>query len=117
MALKAGFYVIWNHIPELIVAVEANSRQAPKRVCDKIAARMRETVAVDTGFTKSTIGSESIETGKSAEVFAGGAAAYLEYGTYKMAAQPFMSPAVADYEEEFLLEVAAPVLGTKVPGA
>lgn len=107
---SGGFIVVFNRIPELIAAVEANSRSAPKRVADRIASRAREYAPVDTGYLRSTIGTESISVGKEAEVFASAEyAAYIEFGTYKMAPQPFLGPAVEDFADEFMLEIAAPV--------
>lgn len=59
---------------------------------DPIAARMRETVAVDTGETRDTIAVE--QAGGGAVVAAGGASLLLEYGTSRMPARPFARPAV-----------------------
>lgn len=51
-------------------------------------------VPVDTGFLKSSIHAEI--AGLTLEMFAGAEyAGYVEYGTWKMAAQPFFEPAVA----------------------
>jgi hypothetical protein len=54
----------------------------------EVADEMRMNVAVDTGFTRSTI--EVTPEG----VVAGGAIVFLEYGTSKMAPQPVAVPAV-----------------------
>lgn len=114
MAVKAGFFVVYNHIPALIAAVEANAQRAPKRVADKIAVSARARVPVDTGYLKSTIESVSVSRAKEAEVRVGaGYAGFVEYGTYKMAAQPFLGPAVDEFKDEFMLDVAAPVLGKR----
>ena len=43
---------------------------------------------VDTGHLRASIGMTSVEVGPTAHY-----GAYVEYGTYKMAAQPYMSPA------------------------
>jgi HK97 gp10 family phage protein len=111
MPIEAGFIVVFNIVPELIVAVEANSRSVPKRVADRIAITARQFAPVDTGFLVSSIHSESIEAGKTAIVQADAEyAAYVEYGTYKAPAQPFLGPAVAMYEEQFYLEIMAPIL-------
>lgn len=105
---KSGFIVIFNRIPELIVQVEAVSRSAPKRVADKVAADARSRAPVDTGYMKSTIESVSVESGKSAEVRVGAEyAGYVEYGTYKMAAQPFLTPAFEAHAKELGLEIMA----------
>jgi HK97 gp10 family phage protein len=113
VAKAAGFFVVYNIIPELVARVEAVSRAAPKRVADRVAAAARSYAPVQTGFLRSSIESVSIEAGKSAEVQVGADyAAYVEYGTYKMAARPFLTPAFEDHAKELGLEIMA-VLGVK----
>ena len=72
---------------ELAAAVERAEDPAQLAVSEEVALIAQTLVAVDTGETL-----ESIEA--SAEgVTAGGAAPYLEFGTSRMGAQPFMRPA------------------------
>jgi HK97 gp10 family phage protein len=97
------FYVVYNHIPALIVAVEANSRAAPKRTADRIVTKAKTYVPVDTGALKNSIRAETVEAGKSAivtvnEPYAG----YVEYGTVFMAAQPFLTPATEEETGAFI---------------
>jgi hypothetical protein len=62
--------------------------EAAEGVIKEHVAEVAESlVAVDTGETKDSI--EITDEG----VQAGGAALYLEFGTYKMSAQPFLTPA------------------------
>ena len=106
--ITGGIIVVYNHIPSLIVAVEANARAAVKRSADAIVADAKRRAPVDTGALRDSIEADSIETGKEAEVTVNVPyAAYVEYGTYKMAAQPFLSPAVAAHTDEFFTEVGA----------
>jgi HK97 gp10 family phage protein len=115
MARSAGFIVVFNRIPALIAAVEANAQQAPKRVADRIAASARSRAPVQTGALRASIESASVSRGKEAEVRVGAPyAGFVEYGTYKMGARPFLGPAVTEHQEEFLLEIGAPVLGKKI---
>lgn len=110
MARGSGFVIVFNRIPELIAMVDANARSAPKKVADRIAATARSYAPVDTGALRGSIESVSVEAGYSADVIAGAEyAAYVEYGTYKMAAQPFLTPAVEQHANEFLLEVVSPL--------
>lgn len=60
---------------------------AQAEALDEAAQIMRDTVAVDTGLTRSTI----MRDGDAVTV--GGAGLYLEFGTVHQAAQPFMIPA------------------------
>lgn len=59
-------------------------------------------VPVDTGFLKSTLGVE--ESGKIVKIVAmAGYASFVELGTYKMGAQPYLRPA---YEQIPWLKIA-----------
>jgi HK97 gp10 family phage protein len=110
VATSVGFIVVYNGIPALIAQVDANARSAPKRVADRIAARARQYAPVASGALRGSIESVSVDKGYSADVEVHAEyAAYVEYGTYKMAPQPFLTPAVEDYEREFALEVLAPL--------
>ena len=105
--MPAAFIVVFNHIPKLIATVEATSRSAPKKVADTIAAEARSRAPKDTGYLAGSISSRSLESGKTAEVFVeADYAAYVEFGTWKMAAQPFLSPAFAAHEKELSLALS-----------
>ena len=109
----SGFIIVFNRIPALIAAVEANSQTAPKRVADRVAATAQQIAPKDTGYLASSIHAESVARGKTAEVRVDADyAAYVEYGTYKMAAQPFLQPAVSRHAAEFAAEVAKPLGGS-----
>lgn len=110
MARGSGFIIVFNRIPQLIAAVEANSRSAPKRVADRIAATARTLVPVDTGALRASIESVSVEAGKEADVIVGKEyGIYVELGTYKMAAQPFLYPAVQQHADELAAELVVPL--------
>lgn len=112
MAVTGELIIVFNRIPELIAMVDANARSAPKKVADRIAVTARSLAPVDTGALRGSIESVSVERGYSADVIAGAEyAAYVEYGTYKMAAQPFLTPAVDQHAAEFLAEVVLPLGG------
>jgi HK97 gp10 family phage protein len=60
---------------------------------------------------RSSIESVSIEAGKSAEVRVGAPyAAFVEFGTYKMAARPYLYPAFQEHAEELKLELLKPLI-------
>ena len=102
------FIVVFNRIPALIASVEATSRSAPKRVADKIAVDARARAPVATGYLRSSIKSVSTAAGKSADVRADASyAAFVEYGTYKMAAQPFLYPAFQAHADELSMALGA----------
>lgn len=106
MAILSGTIVVFNHIPALIAAVEANSRAAVKSTADKIRDDAKARAPVDTGYLRSSIVSTSVSTGKEAEIQVGAEyGIYVEYGTYKMGARPFLSPAVAAHVDDFAAEI------------
>lgn len=110
--IQARYVVIFNRIPELIAAVEAQSRLAPKYVADKIVADAQARAPVDTGYLRSSIHSESKSAGKEADVIVDAPyGVFVEYGTYKMAAQPFLTPAVEAHKDEFGLKLVEPLKG------
>ena len=76
------------------VAGIAAAEAAKNGVRGSVAETARGLVPVDTGETRDSI----VETEEG--VTAGGAALYLEFGTYKMASRPFLRPA-ADSASEF----------------
>lgn len=66
-----------------------------------IAIEAENNCPVDTGFLRSTVfvqqAGEDVEIGFTAEY-----ASYVEFGTYKMAAQPFLRPAFDEAEDAAL---------------
>lgn len=89
------WYLVYNAIPELIAVVEAEARTTVKKHADKIASDARNRAPVETGYLRSSIRAESLSTGKEAQIVVGASyGMFVEYGTYKMAAQPFLNPAL-----------------------
>ena len=100
-----------NRIPELMLRIEATSRSAPKKVADLIAASARKRAPYKTGFLRRSIESVSISTGKVAEVRVGADyGRYVEFGTYKMSAQPFLLPAYTEFANLLHLWIMAPLV-------
>jgi HK97 gp10 family phage protein len=100
MARGSGFFIVFNRIPEVIAEVEANAIKAVADVSADIERNAQARAPVQTGYLRSSIKAQA--HGKSAEIEAGAEyAAYVEYGTYKMAARPFLSPAVEAAKDEF----------------
>lgn len=100
------FIVVFNRIPALIAFVESESRRAVKSSADRIAEKARNYAPVDTGALRGSIEAVSTVAGKEAEVRVGAEyGRFVEFGTYKMEAQPFLSPAVAEEKEAFFAAV------------
>lgn len=71
---------------------------------EAVADSARSMCPVDTGRLRSSIGVS--QSGNGAEVYAGeDYAIYVEFGTYKTAAQPFLMPALSAAEEAVLSAV------------
>lgn len=106
----SGFVVVWSRIPALIAAVEANARMAVKSNADELRDEMKRRAPVATGELRNSIVSSSVTAGKTAEVIVGAEhGIYNEYGTYKMAPQPFFHPAIEAIAPEFYEDVARSV--------
>jgi HK97 gp10 family phage protein len=106
MARGFNIVVVYNAIPALIAFVESESRAAVKASADRIAQKARNYAPVDTGALRNSIEAVSNIAGKEAEVRVSAPyAAYVEYGTYKMDAQPFLTPAVREEEAAFFASV------------
>lgn len=98
-----GFIIVYDRIPELIASVEANARAAVKETADKVVREARTRAPVQTGYLRSSIHAESKTLGKEAEVHVDAPyAPFVEFGTYKMGARPFLYPAVQKYADEFV---------------
>lgn len=98
-----GFFTVFNIIPEVMVAVEARSRSYPKKKADDILKDARRRIHRLTGELQDTAFTQSIQSGKTAEIhFPSDHAAPVEYGTYKMSARPYLTPAImANWDDYF----------------
>lgn len=100
--LTMRWVLVYNRIPQLIAAVEANARTRVVEHANKIASDARARAPVQTGFLRSSIHVESVRVGKEAQIVVGADyGRFVEYGTYKMAAQPFLNPALEADKQAF----------------
>lgn len=97
-----GYFTVYNKIPELIVSVEAQSRSYPKKMADIILQRAKARIHRVTGNLQDTAYTESLQAGRWAVIiFPADYATSVEYGTWKMSARPFLTPAIEQSETEF----------------
>ena len=83
---------------------------APVAAAETIADIARRLVPVDTGYLKSSI--YALHLARHSQVKVGAKyAGYVEFGTYKMAAQPFLRPAVDEQQRQILAAVAEAMIG------
>ena len=77
--------------------IQENISSALLNAAEVVAENARAICPVDTGTLRASIGTSV--SGNTAQVYAGADyAVYVEMGTYKMAAQPFLTPALAAAE-------------------
>lgn len=106
--MAGGWVVLYNRIPELMVAVEANSRLAVAKDTNRLRDEAKARAAVDTGELRDSIVAEV--NGKEGTVTVGAEhGIYNEYGTYKMPAHPFMGPAIEVVFPEFVRDLGGSV--------
>ena len=101
MAFEAK--IVWNIIPEFTLRMNEEAKVVKLRALEAIAARARELVRVDTGETRDSI--QVNEEDGTVEV--AGAGKFLEFGTVKMPAYPFLGPATSQTQEAFAADFAA----------
>ena len=83
--------------------VATESPRTAKKVADYAAGVAEQLVPVDTGYLQSTIHAE--QEGDDAVVMVDADyAGFVEFGTYKMAAQPYLYPAVMQSADQFGVE-------------
>lgn len=81
-------------------AIEGAEHVVPLAAAQFVAKRARDYAAVDTGYMREhTHARKTGENSASVEATAP-YSGYVEFGTYKMAAQPFIRPAIADGQRE-----------------
>ena len=83
-----------NRIPQVTAEYNHAAKKARDDAAQRIADIAYDTVAVDTGETRDSI---KVNEGS---VSVGGAGLFLEFGTIKMAAQPFLGPAAEQVRAE-----------------
>ena len=83
---------------------------SPVAAAETVADIARELVPVDTGFLQSSI--KAVHLSKYSQVVANAKyAGYVEFGTWKMRAQPYLRPAVQQHQKEILNAVAEAMIG------
>ncbi len=82
----------YNHLPQISAQMEDRASQVVRKAAFEVEKRAKEVVPVDSGTLKGSIQTKA--DGLQATVGVGAEyGIYVEMGTYKMAAQPFMTPA------------------------
>jgi len=84
---------IFNRLPEMMVRLPVEAGGAVNETAEAVASAAQSNAPVDTGALRASI--DVTKTGSTAAQVTTGVdyAIYQEYGTYKMPAHPFMTPA------------------------
>ena len=100
--LEAGARIVETHI-KLLLSKPGSGRLYIRGNVAHRASQPGEPPAVDTGFLRNSIVVDEPVTPELATISAGAEyAEYLEFGTTKMAARPYMRPAIDQNEGEIL---------------
>ncbi len=94
--------IVWNIIPEFTLRMNSEAKLVKERALRAIAERARELVRVDTGETRDSI----MVNEEDGTVEVAGAGKFLEFGTIKMQAYPFLGPATSQVQESFAADFA-----------
>ncbi len=99
--------VVFDDIPRIISELDGVMEVIVKKTTYDCEAAAKRRAPVDTGALRSSIQSR-FPTKLTGEVTVGvNYAIYVEYGTYKMRAQPFLAPALREVESAFQRAVGA----------
>ncbi len=110
MGIRTTMFVRSNDLPKLVNGMEAAVAEEVRKTVFDIEASAKMKVAVDTGNLMNSITGSA--DGLSGEVGTGvDYAVYQEYGTTKMPAHPYMTPAAEAAWPEFLAGVQKAVGG------
>jgi len=94
MGITVRLEVKSNRFPEIVGQMREKASAAVRATAFSVEGIAKTKVAVDTGNLKNSIQAQVSDDPLSAEVATNVEyAVYQEYGTYKMAAHPYMTPA------------------------
>lgn len=100
--MTSGVRITYNRLPEIAKKLPELAGAVVKKTAFDLKANVQEKAPVDTGYLKSLIKAE-MTGNQSAKVGAYADYAYwVEYGTRKMAARPYMRPAADKARKAFV---------------
>lgn len=118
--MSAEIDVTVSGIPELVEALgtdfveelQTNIGQAVQNIVNNILEEARMIVPVRTGYLLSTIHSEQVTAWSFQLLASAPYAGYVEWGTSRMAAEPYMNPAIQMYSADFAQKINAGVVAS-----
>ena len=110
MGIRTVMLVLSNDIPRIVAGMEAAAIEEVRKTCFDIEAGAKSMAPVDTGNLKNSITTEV--DGLTGTVATGvDYAIYQEYGTSKMPAHPYMTPAAEQAYPAFVAGITRIVNG------
>lgn len=101
MKINYTMRITFDRMPELMAKIPRETALIVQKATMDIALQTVMNAPVDTGYLANSIEGKVNNAG--GQVTSGAEYwAYVEYGTYKMAAQPFVTPAVEAVEPQFV---------------
>lgn len=99
---KVQIRVEFNRFPDLVQKAPGRARELVKKAAYELEARAKTEVPVDTGNLKNSISTSFENDGLTGVVSTNVEyAAYVEFGTRRMAARPYMTPAAEQVRKSF----------------
>jgi HK97 gp10 family phage protein len=83
--------------------------ESVKTTTDKVASTAQSICPVDTGELRSSIKAEKVSEFEGRVIATAEHAPFVEFGTYKMQAQPFLGPAAEQHRTEFVRDTKSKV--------
>ncbi len=95
----------YNNLPKLAERLPLEVDAIVRTAAFAVEGYAKDIVPVDTGALKGSIEAKSVEIGKAVIAPHKDYAAFVEYGTRKMKAQPYMRPAAEKIAPQFFNEL------------
>lgn len=105
------YRIVYNHFPKIAASLSPKVGVVIAKAARDIEAHAKSNAPVDTGYLRNSITSVQVGPTHWRVLAQAHYALYVEMGTYKMAAQPFMGPAV-DTVVPTLTAAISKVVGT-----
>lgn len=86
--------VAWNNLPEIAAGVGPKIEKAVRAAAFATQSVAQQSAPVDTGNLRGSIRAEAVSPIEYRVVASAEYSVYVELGTHKMAAQPFLDPAL-----------------------
>lgn len=103
MANNTDIRVLFNRMPDVIRKAPQRAKEAVKKATFDVEAQAKTRVRVDTGNLKNSLRSDFVSDGYTGIVGTNVEyAAYVEFGTVRMSARPYLTPAADAVRPSFI---------------